>query len=167
MNLPGPPRLHVWVGLLGALAGALVGGYAYTGDRIFDIVYLPVALAGLALLIAGSALAGYGQANRPRLGGRQTDDEEDEPSFTQRLRASAAGLLGLAADEEDPAQNGSQADGEQPEQASSEQGDEQTDEPTDGQDDEAEASQGGQDEEESQDEGGAGSEDEQVEEASR
>jgi hypothetical protein len=92
--------------LLVALVGVLVGGYAYTGDRIYRIQYLPMALFGLALVVAGSSLAGYGQANRPRLGGRQDDEE---PSAFRRLRTWLADLVGD--DEEKPAvQADSEAD---------------------------------------------------------
>lgn len=95
MNLPGSPRTHVWTGLAVALVGVLVGGYAYTSWRIYYIKYLPVALAGLALLIVGSALAGYGQANRPRLGGKaRAEDEGGERSTLDRLRDAIASLAG-------------------------------------------------------------------------
>lgn len=98
MRLPGRARTHVWLGLLAALAGVILGGYAYTGDRIYELVYLPLALLGLALLVAGSALAGYGQANRPRLGGRQ-EEEDEEPGLLTRLRARLTGDEDQQADE--------------------------------------------------------------------
>jgi hypothetical protein len=91
LNLPGSPKTHLWVGLVLSLVGVLVGGYAYTGDRIYHIEFLPVALLGLALLVGGSALAGYGQANRPRLGGRR--DEDEQPGLLARARASIQGLI--------------------------------------------------------------------------
>lgn len=97
MNLPGSPRLHVWVGLLLALVGVLVGGYAYTSWRIYFLHYLPIALVGLVLLIGGSALAGYGQANRPRLGGRGASEK---PGLLDRLSTAIVGLSGSDADEE-------------------------------------------------------------------
>jgi hypothetical protein len=77
VNLPGAPRLHVWTGLIVATIGILVGGYAYTGDRIYHLEFLAVALFGFALLVVGGILAGYGQANRPRLGHR----DEKPPLF--------------------------------------------------------------------------------------
>ncbi len=86
MNLPGSPKLHVWLGLTVALAGILVGGYAYTGDRIYRIEFIPVAFVGFLLLVGGSTLAGYGQANRPRLGGNPAS-QDDAPSMLDRLKA--------------------------------------------------------------------------------
>jgi hypothetical protein len=108
VNLPGSAKTHLYVGLIVAFVGIVVGGYAYTGDRIYDIVYLPVALFGLALLLAGSALAGYGQANRPRLGGRGQDEE---PSIfgklalwiTDRARGDDAETEAEADDVDEPA----------------------------------------------------------------
>lgn len=118
MNLPGSPRLHVWVGLLVALVGVLVGGYAYTSWRIYHLHYLPVALVGLALVIGGSALAGYGQANRPRLGGR---DAGDDPGLIKRLTTAIVGLRGGAdderEDEEDSSEEGTDGDGDETGQA--------------------------------------------------
>lgn len=103
MNIPGSPRLHVWLGIILAFAGALIGGYAYTGERIYEIVYLPVALVGLVLLVAGSALAGYGQANRPRLGGAPSDEEET-PSLLDRARAWLSDRGASQGDDETAAQ---------------------------------------------------------------
>jgi hypothetical protein len=58
----------VYTGLIVSVVGILAGGYAYTGDRVYHIEYLALALFGFALLVVGGLLAGYGQANRPRLG---------------------------------------------------------------------------------------------------
>lgn len=96
MNLPGSAKTHLWAGLILAFVGILVGGYAYTGERIYRIAFLPIALVGLVMVLGGSALAGYGQANRPRLGGRQDDD--DDPSLLDRLRSWITDLRG---DDED------------------------------------------------------------------
>lgn len=86
MNLPGSAKLHVWTGLLLALVGVLVGGYAYTGDRVYHIEFIAVAFGGFLLLVAGSILAGWGQANRPRLG-EDPRNEEDSTSIAERIAA--------------------------------------------------------------------------------
>lgn len=101
MNLPGSAKTHLWGGLAVALVGVLVGGYAYTGDRIYRLAFLPLALVGLVLVLGGSALAGYGQANRPRMGGRPSQDEDDGPTFRERVQETFAGLLGDDAEEDD------------------------------------------------------------------
>lgn len=71
MRVPGSPQAHVWTGLLLALVGVFVAGFAYTGDRAYHLVYIAVAFLGFALLVGGSLLAGHGQANKPRLGPRE------------------------------------------------------------------------------------------------
>jgi len=68
---PGPPRLHVWVGLVVATVGLVVATYAYTGNRAYEIIYVPVAVLGFLLVLVGSLEAGWGQANKPRMGGRK------------------------------------------------------------------------------------------------
>lgn len=108
MNLPGSAKTHLWTGLLLALGGVLVGGYAYTGDRIYELTFLPVALFGLILVLGGSALAGYGQANRPRMGGRPSQDEDEGPTFRERVQERFAALL--PGDEDTDRQVGSEAD---------------------------------------------------------
>lgn len=110
MNLPGSPKLHLWVGLTISLVGVLVGGYAYTGDRAYEIQFVAVALLGFLLLVAGGVLAGYGQANRPRLGGRAAATE-DEPSLVDRLKARFTG------DDEEDAEAGEAASEPTPEPA--------------------------------------------------
>lgn len=104
MDLPGSPRAHVWVGLVIALVGVAIGGYAYTGDRAYHAVYILVAVLGFAMVVGGSMLTGWGQANRPRMGGkaarRKADkegkvDKEDEggsPGVTKRLAQAVTGL---------------------------------------------------------------------------
>jgi hypothetical protein len=124
VNLPGSAKLHLYTGLLIALVGVLVGGYAYTGSRIYDIVYLPVALLGLALVLGGSALAGYGQANRPRLGGRGGDDE---PGAIEKLEAWIADLR--SDDEGDEAVEADDAGEDEEPAAASEDGAESAEEP--------------------------------------
>lgn len=89
MNLPGTARSHVWTGLLIALVGVFVGGYAYTGERIYHIEYIGVAFFGFLLVVAGSVLSGIGQANRPRLGGNP-NNQDDEPGLIERLKAKVA-----------------------------------------------------------------------------
>ena len=71
MDLPGSPRTHVWGGMVIALVGVALGGYAYTGDRAYEFTFIFVAVLGFALVVTGSLLTGYGQANRPRMGGRK------------------------------------------------------------------------------------------------
>lgn len=110
MNLPGSAKIHVWIGLLASLMGVLVGGYAYTGWRIYHLTYLPVALLGLVLVLGGSALAGYGQANRPRLGGRGSDEE---PGTLAKLKAAVLGLVGDG-DEQAPAEAASEDEDAEP-----------------------------------------------------
>lgn len=100
MNLPGRAKTHVWTGLVVALVGVGVGAYAYTGDRVYHLEFVAVALGGLALVVGGSTLAGYGQANRPRLGGaaaRDDEEDEDEPSILERLKG-----LFVSEEEADP-----------------------------------------------------------------
>ncbi len=88
MNVPGSPKLHIWLGLLVSLVGVFVGGYAYTGERVYDIWFIPVAVLGFALVAGGSVLAAYGQARRPRLGGASNDEKDDaSASWTGRIRA--------------------------------------------------------------------------------
>lgn len=102
MNVPGSARSHVWVGLLVALMGVFVGGYAYTGERVYDLWFVGVAVLGLVLVLGGGLLAAYGQANRPRLGGvakarKDEEDEEESVSWGDRLR----GFLGRFGKDED------------------------------------------------------------------
>lgn len=88
VDLPGRPKTHLYLGLVVALVGVGVGAYAYTGDRVYRIEFLAVALFGLALIVGGSTLAGVGQANRPRMGGPV---DEEEPSLLDELRAAVFG----------------------------------------------------------------------------
>lgn len=93
MNLPGSARSHVWIGLVVALVGIAVAGYAYTGDRAYDILYVLVAFLGFALLVLGSLLTGWGQANRPRMGGkaaRRKEEAKGSEGLTARLKAWVA-----------------------------------------------------------------------------
>ncbi len=100
MKLPGPPKLWLNVGILIALVGVVVGGYAYTGDRAYEIEFVAVAFLGFLLLVLGSWMAGWAQAQRPRLGAaRERDDDEDneergKPSLTERLKAALPGRSG-------------------------------------------------------------------------
>lgn len=94
MKLPGSAKAHVWIGLVLALVGIVVGGYAYTGDRIYRIEFIGVAFLGFLMMVGGSVLAGWGQANRPRLGGNPANQEES-PSLGERVK----GLVGGANDE--------------------------------------------------------------------
>lgn len=97
MNVPGSPKLHIWLGLIIALLGTFVGGYAYTGDRAYHLEFILVAVLGFALIVAGGTLAAHGQASRPRLGGKKAqgeDEEEDEPSFVDRVKAQVAAWTG-------------------------------------------------------------------------
>lgn len=93
MKLPGPPKLWLWIGLVLATAGVVVGGYAYTGDRAYQIEYVAVAVLGFIVMLAGSILAGWAQAQRPRLGEkpRKKKEGEDKPSVLARLRAKLPG----------------------------------------------------------------------------
>lgn len=103
MELPGSPKVHVWSGMVIALVGVAVGGYAYTGDRAYHAVYILVAFLGFLMVLGGSLLTGWGQANRPRMGGRAarrreekkdtgTDDEDTGPGIAQRLTGAVTGL---------------------------------------------------------------------------
>lgn len=105
MELPGSPKVHVWTGLVIALVGVGLGGYAYTGDRAYHAAYILVALLGFLMVVGGSTLTGWGQANRPRMGGKAarrkqenkdkgTDDEDDDGSqgIGQRLAGAVTGL---------------------------------------------------------------------------
>lgn len=109
MNVPGSPKLHIWLGLVVALVGTFVGGYAYTGDRAYHLEFILVALLGFLLIVAGGTLAAYGQASRPRLGGtpsQNDEDEEDEedegPSFLDRVKAQVTVLAASGTDGEEP-----------------------------------------------------------------
>ncbi len=106
MDLPGSPRTHVWVGLVIALFGIAVGGYAYTGDRAYHFGFIFVAFLGFVMVVGGSVLTGWGQANRPRMGGKAArrkseedeEDEEDDAGIGQRLSAAVAGLAASVKD---------------------------------------------------------------------
>lgn len=98
VDLPGRARTHVWLGLVVSLVGVAVGAYAYTGDRIYELEFLVVAVVGLALIVGGSTLAGVGQSNRPRMGG---PPDEEEPSLLKRLRERVLGDGDAKADEEE------------------------------------------------------------------
>ena len=50
-----------------ATLGTLVAAWAFTGWRSYDILFLPVLLAGLALIVAGSWWAGRNRARQGRL----------------------------------------------------------------------------------------------------
>lgn len=97
MNLPGPPKLWLNVGILIALIGVVVGGYAYTGDRAYEIEFVAVAVLGFVLLVLGSWMAGWAQAQRPRLGGASKRDDDadgekrEKPSLAERLKAALPG----------------------------------------------------------------------------
>lgn len=106
MDLPGSPKAHVWIGLVIALVGVAIGGYAYTGDRVYHAEFILVAFLGFALLVGGSVLTGWGQANRPRMGGKaarrkeekakqakaDADQADDGPGIGQRVAGAMAGL---------------------------------------------------------------------------
>lgn len=104
MELPGSPKVHVWSGLVIALVGIALGGYAYTGDRAYHAVFILVAFLGFLMVVGGSVLTGWGQANRPRMGGKaarrkqeakaneEQEDEDESPSIGQRLTGAVTGL---------------------------------------------------------------------------
>lgn len=57
-----PTHPTVWVGLALASVGLLVALYAYTGDRIYDVAFFFVALAGGFLALTGILVAAWGRA---------------------------------------------------------------------------------------------------------
>lgn len=57
-----PTHPTVWVGLAFALAGLVVALYAYTGPRVYDIIYFFVAILGGVLSLGGILTAAWGRA---------------------------------------------------------------------------------------------------------
>lgn len=60
-NVP-PTHPTVYVGLALAVMGLLVAMYAYTGTRVYDIVFAFIALAGALLALAGILVAAWGRS---------------------------------------------------------------------------------------------------------
>lgn len=57
-----PTHPSVWAGLVLATVGFLIAIYAYTGPRVYDIVYFFVAIVGALLALAGIFAAAWGRA---------------------------------------------------------------------------------------------------------
>jgi hypothetical protein len=57
-----PTHPTVWIGLGMAAVGLLVALYAYTGARVYDIVYAVVALVGGIVALAGILTSAWGRA---------------------------------------------------------------------------------------------------------
>lgn len=60
-NVP-PTHPTVWLGLGLAAIGLLVATYAYTGARVYEVLYAFVALGGALLALAGILLAAWGRS---------------------------------------------------------------------------------------------------------
>src|SRR5688500_9424356 len=57
-----PTHPTVWIGLGLAGVGLLLALYAYTGTRVYDVMYAGVALAGGFLALGGILTAAWGRA---------------------------------------------------------------------------------------------------------
>lgn len=60
-NVP-PTHPSVWAGLALATIGLLVAMFAYTGSRVYDIVFAFIALGGGVLALAGILTAAWGRS---------------------------------------------------------------------------------------------------------
>jgi predicted RNA-binding Zn-ribbon protein involved in translation (DUF1610 family) len=81
-----PTHPSVWAGLVLAVAGLLVALYAYTGPRVYDIVYFFAALAGGLLALGGILAAAWGRA----LGASRRKRAEKAARFGAPAPAGAA-----------------------------------------------------------------------------
>lgn len=60
-NVP-PTHPTVWIGLALAVVGLLLATFAYTGARVYDILFAFIALLGAFLALAGILVAAWGRS---------------------------------------------------------------------------------------------------------
>lgn len=116
-----PTHPTVWVGLGLAAAGLLVAAYAYTGTRVYDIVFALVAILGGLLALGGILTAAWGRAvmaaraQRSKRGllhddaikaAHQAHVAEEQPPTVAAPRAKVAMRLTQAAKRLVPRSNG-------------------------------------------------------------
>lgn len=82
-----PTHPSVWIGLGLASVGLLVAMFAYSGTRVYDIIYATIAVVGAIVSLAGILLAAWGRAvmSARAARARRTLMREDTLKLTEAL----------------------------------------------------------------------------------